>query len=100
MTDVFMKGREFIYVHGRLLERRIFEVHFEGAPASLVEAAVGGYLNADGGLGHALEPDLRCPSSQPIFAEVGLAALSDVGHRAPALASRVAGFLEAATGPR
>jgi hypothetical protein len=35
------------------------------ARLSSVVDALRGYRNPDGGFGHALEPDLRCPGSQP-----------------------------------
>ena len=38
---------------------------FEDGPAEPVIEALRGYRNPDGGFGHALEPDVRCPSSQP-----------------------------------
>ncbi|WP_146752148.1 hypothetical protein [Paenibacillus taichungensis] len=50
-----------------LLERRLFEFLFEGAHPTLVGNVVHAYQNSDGGLGHALESDLRCPESQPLL---------------------------------
>jgi len=71
----FAAGRDFIRREGRLLERRLFATLFEGAPARGVVDAVRGFRNDDGGLGHGLEPDVRCPASLPIYVEVGLQAL-------------------------
>jgi hypothetical protein len=79
--------------YARLLERRLFEVAFSGADPSTVGAAVRAYLNPDGGLGHALEADLRCSESQPLFVEMGLGALYEAGYRDPALAERFCDFL-------
>ncbi len=56
-------GREFILRQGRLLERRLFATCFEGAPATGVVDVLRGYRNDDGGFGHGLEPDKRCPAS-------------------------------------
>ena len=64
--------------HARLLDRRRFELLFDGADAEPVLAALRGYHNRDGGYGHGLEPDLRAHESQPgaalhafeVFAEV------------------------------
>jgi hypothetical protein len=54
--------------HGRVLDRRRFELLFDGSDAHAVLAALNGYRNADGGYGHGLEPDLRAPESQPVSA--------------------------------
>lgn len=78
----------------RLLERLLFAVRFEGAAPETVGRVIAAYQNADGGLGHALEPDIRSPESQPLFVEVGLEALRDVGWRDPDLALRICSFLE------
>jgi hypothetical protein len=75
----FAAGREFILREGRLLERRLFATVFEGAdPAGVVDALCG-YRNADGGFGHALEPDKRCPASLPLDVEAALEALIVAG---------------------
>jgi hypothetical protein len=71
----FGAGRDFILRQGRLLERRLFATCFEGAPATGVVDAVRGFRNDDGGFGHGLEPDKRCPASLPIDVEVALQAL-------------------------
>ncbi|MGW5362121.1 hypothetical protein [Actinopolymorpha pittospori] len=63
------RARAFIRSEGRLLERRLAEVHLDhdlsAVPA--VVAALAAHRNADGGLGHGLEPDVRAPGSQPLF---------------------------------
>jgi hypothetical protein len=41
--------------------------------------ALRGYQNADGGFGHALEPDKRCPASLPIDVETAFQALAIAG---------------------
>ncbi|HYK95791.1 MAG TPA: hypothetical protein VE011_08020 [Candidatus Dormibacteraeota bacterium] len=80
MSDaVFAAGREFILREARLLERRLFAAVFEGADPSGVVDAPRGYRNADGGFGHALEPDKRCPASLPLDVEVALEALVIAG---------------------
>jgi hypothetical protein len=55
----------FIWSTARLLDRHRYAMLFEGAPAEPVLAALKAYQNPDGGFGHALEPDLRGPGSQP-----------------------------------
>ena len=93
MSDVLSKAREFMLTHARLLERRLFDAAFEGGDPAAVGRAVRAYQNPDGGLGHALEPDLRCAESQPLFVEMGLNALHEAGCREPELARSVCPFL-------
>ncbi|HEY0398121.1 MAG TPA: hypothetical protein VGF00_07020, partial [Acidimicrobiia bacterium] len=77
--DIFASGRAFLLREGRLLERRLFATVFEGAPPSGVVDAVCGFRNPDGGFGHGLEPDKRCPDSLPIDVEGALEALLVAG---------------------
>lgn len=76
----FAAGRTFIYEQARVLERRLFETLFERASSSGVVDAVRAHRNGDGGFGHGLESDLRCPHSQPIHAEIAFLALDAVGE--------------------
>ncbi len=62
----------FLAANGRVLERRVFERVFTGAGPAPVRDAIAAYRNCDGGFGHALEPDGRCPDSQPLAAELAL----------------------------
>ncbi|MBN1581840.1 MAG: hypothetical protein JXA89_14135 [Anaerolineae bacterium] len=94
MSDILMRAQAFMLTHARLLERRLFEVQFAHAKPAAVDRAVRAYQNADGGLGHALEPDLRCPESQPLFIEVGLAALHEAGCHDLDLARSACSFLQ------
>ena len=77
--NAYAAGREFILREGRLLERRLFAACFEGAAAAGVVDALRGYRNDDGGFGHGLEPDIRCPASLPIDVEVALQGLVTAG---------------------
>ncbi len=52
---------------------------FEDGLAEPVLEALRGYRNADGGFGHALEPDLRCPGSQPAPTLQALGVLNEAG---------------------
>jgi len=79
MDTHFSSGRHFIISQGRLLERRLFATCFEGAPGAGVVDALRGYHNDDGGFGHGLEPDKRCPVSLPIDVEVALHAMATAG---------------------
>jgi hypothetical protein len=56
---------EFMAAHARVLDRRRLELLNGEENVSGVLAALDGYRNPDGGYGWGLEPDLRCPESQP-----------------------------------
>lgn len=93
MDDQFAAGRDFILREGRLLERRLFATCFEGAPATGVVDAVKAFRNDDGGFGHGLEPDVRCPASLPVDVEVALQALVTAKATDRALARSVCDYL-------
>ena len=71
-NDIFAAGRAFLDREGRLIERRLAAVLFDGADPTGVVDAVRAYRNPDGGFGHGLEPDKRCPASLPIDVECAL----------------------------
>ena len=58
-------AENFIWSAARLVDRHRYSMLFADGPADPVLEALRGYRNPDGGFGHALEPDLRCPASQP-----------------------------------
>ena len=58
-TPDLARASEFVWSFARLLERRILEHRFHGASVDRVVEVLLAYRNADGGFGHALEPDLR-----------------------------------------
>jgi hypothetical protein len=93
MTTSFAAAREFILRDARVLEQRLFAALFEDAPPSGVARALGAYRNEDGGLGHGLEPDARCPGSQPLFVAFGLATLVEAGGRDDELAGACCDYL-------
>ncbi len=95
MSDAFLAGDRFIQAQGRLLERRLFATCFRGAPAAGVVDAVRGYQNPDGGFGHGLEPDVRCPASLPIDVEMAFQALAAAGTTDPAMMQRACDYLAA-----
>ena len=70
---------QFLAASGRVLDRRRFERLFAGGPAGYVRDAVAAYRNPDGGFGHALEPDGRCPGSQPLAIQFALETLDEAG---------------------
>ena len=79
MDDAFAAGDRFLLNQARLLERRLFATCFLGQPAARVVDALRGYQNDDGGFGHALEPDKRCPASLPVDVETAFQALATAG---------------------
>ena len=70
-TPDIAAAEQFLAGHARVVDRRAFERLFQGGAAQPVKDAVAAYRNADGGFGHALEPDCRASASQP--ATVGMA---------------------------
>lgn len=78
--QAFEAARHFILVEGRLLERRVMGVLFEGQDPGGALDALAGYRNEDGGLGNGLEPDKRAPTSQPLDVEMGFRVMDAVGR--------------------
>lgn len=93
--SVLEKGTDFIWHYARSLERAIFEYRFLGGDAGRILAILKTYQNADGGFGHALEPDVRAPDSQPLFVEFALSTLRECNLRDEEVACRACNFLEA-----
>lgn len=93
MDGILDRGKNFIWENARLLERSIFEYRFLGGRSEHVLTVLRSYQNPDGGFGHALEPDLRAPDSQPLFVEFGLRTLYECGLRDTNLTGRVCDFL-------
>jgi len=65
-NSTFNKARTFIYRNARPLDIARWQYHFEGGGKDAVLTALTAYQNADGGFGHALEPDAWNPNSTPI----------------------------------
>ncbi|MET8294133.1 hypothetical protein ABZW02_08675 [Streptomyces sp. NPDC005180] len=74
------RAEQFIWLTARVLEQRRFAHHFLGGDADAVDSALGAYLGADGGYGHALDPDLRGPLSQPPHTAHALRILDGLGR--------------------
>jgi hypothetical protein len=83
VSDRLASARSFLAGHARVLDRRRFELFFDGGDAEPVLAALNAYRNPDGGYGHGLEPDLRAPESQPAAAWHAFEVFADI---APATA--------------
>jgi hypothetical protein len=73
-------AESFIWSAARLLDRHRASMLFADGPARPVVEALRGYRNPDGGFGHALEPDLRCPGSQPAATLYALEILNEAGQ--------------------
>jgi hypothetical protein len=71
-TPDFDAAADFLAGHARVLDRRMFQRLFSGGAAEPVRDAVAAYRNADGGFGHALEPDCRAAASQPAAVEMAM----------------------------
>jgi hypothetical protein len=72
------RARQFLKTRARPLDRRLFEHRFESAPAEQVIVELARYRNADGGFGHALEPDVRTPSSSALCTGIALRLLQEM----------------------
>jgi hypothetical protein len=72
-------AERFMFVTARLLDRHRLAVLLHGAPVAPVLAALRAYRNPDGGFGHALEPDVRSPESEPTAALHAMEVLSEIG---------------------
>lgn len=55
----------FVFANARVLERRRLAALLHDAPVTPIVDALRAYRNDDGGFGHALEPDVRAPDSEP-----------------------------------
>ncbi|GAA4371623.1 hypothetical protein GCM10023088_24280 [Actinomadura verrucosospora] len=91
------RAAEFMRLNGRLIDRHRFALHFRGAPAAPLLAALRAYENPDGGYGHALEPDLRGEDSQPVPAQHALQTLHEAGADDDPAVARVADYLASIT---
>jgi hypothetical protein len=72
-------AERFVYANARLIDRHRLAVLRHGAPASRVLDAIAAYRNPDGGFGHALEPDVRGPHSEPAATLHALDVLAGIG---------------------
>ena len=87
------EGARFIWENARHLERAIFDFHFFDGPAVRIIEILRTYQNKDGGFGHALEPDVRAPESQPLFIEFGLHTLYECNLRDPEMTTKICDFI-------
>ena len=88
------RAASFLASHGRILDRRRFELVSGNNTAetrAAVLAALDSYRNPDGGYGWGLEPDLRARESQPGGAQHALATIADA---APATSPHTVALLD------
>ncbi|WP_435253241.1 hypothetical protein [Streptomyces tendae] len=93
------RAEHFVWLTARVLEQRLFAYHFRGGDPGPVETALEAYRNEDGGYGHALEPDLRGPVSQPLHTACALRVLDAVGRCGGQRAERVCRYLTSVSTP-
>ncbi|NEA97492.1 hypothetical protein [Streptomyces sp. SID13726] len=93
------RAEHFVWLTARVLEQRLFAYHFLHGDADPVETALDAYRNADGGYGHALEPDLRGPVSQPLHTGHALRVLDAVGRCGGQRVERVCRYLTSVSAP-
>jgi hypothetical protein len=86
-------AERFVWLSGRVLERRRFAFLFRGASRERVLAALRPYQNDDGGFGEALEPDFRGPVSQPTTADQALRLLDEMDAFDDPMVRRVCDYL-------
>src|SRR5437764_5870908 len=89
------KAQDFTWRNARLIERYLFTALFAGGSREPVLAALRAYQNEDGGFGNALEPDKRCPSSQPQDIEIALRILDAIDSLDDPMVARACDYLVA-----
>ena len=78
-AENFARARDYILSRARPLEQALYRFHFEQERPDAVWQKLAGYQNADGGFGHALEPDMRTPASSALAAGIALRLLAQTG---------------------
>ena len=86
--------KQFIFRHGRLLERQQYEYFFGDGSTDACLRALSAYQNEDGGVGNGIEPDLLYPGSTAIGAETALVTLDWLGMRESSLLNAVTRWVE------
>lgn len=92
-------ARQFIHANGRLIDRHRFATMIDGARPEPLLTALRAYRNPDGGFGHALEPDVRCPASQPAATLQALHVLLDAGAMQDPMVADAADWVSAIAEP-
>lgn len=95
-NEILARAKLFLYENARLLDRRRYEFFFEGGSEEAVIAALRAYQNPDGGFGSGIEPDMRCPYSQPVATEL---VMDEIGCFAPDVLDGIIRYLRGITLP-
>jgi hypothetical protein len=98
-SSALSRAEQFVWLTARVLEQRRFAYHFLNGGADPVETALAAYLNEDDGYGHALEPDLRGPVSQPLHTGHALRVLDSIGRCGGQRVERVCRYLSSVSTP-
>ena len=98
-SEQLERSKRFIFQHGRLLERKLFERFFEGGTRMACVRALRAYQNEDGGFGNGLEADLLCPDSTAIGAESAMYVLEMLDTPCAEVVERLACWLIANQSP-
>ncbi|MFF4413476.1 hypothetical protein ACFYY8_13160 [Streptosporangium sp. NPDC001559] len=99
MNDLLHRASGYLLLHARLLDRLRFEALFGGGSRARVLDALRGYQNADGGFGHALEPDLRGSGSQPQPVEIAFWLLDELDAFADPMTAAACDYLTGISTP-
>jgi len=97
MTVDLNAATDFVYSNARLLERHRLACLLGDAGPEPVVQTLRAYRNPDGGFGHAIEPDMRAPHSQPVGIHTALEVLHEVGAHDEALIQGAADWLTTVT---
>lgn len=73
------KARHFVHANGTMWERALWDHLFDGGSIERVYQCLLCYKNKDGGWGHGLEHDIKCPHSNPLQLEFLLSIVRDTG---------------------
>jgi hypothetical protein len=93
MTIDVDAAEQFIYANARLLDRHRLGALRDGASSTGVVETLRCYRNDDGGLGHALAPDVRAPYSETTAALHGLEVLNEVGRLDDSMVADIADWV-------
>jgi hypothetical protein len=97
MTIDLNAATAFLHANARVLERRRFAHQFESGPAEPVLHALRAYRNHDGGFGHAIEPDMRAPTSQPVGVHTAMEIVHEISAHDDPMIGPAADWLQTIT---
>jgi hypothetical protein len=99
MTIDIHAAEQFMLANGRLLDRHRLAVLLHDAPTAPVLDALRAYRNPDGGFGHALEPDVRAPASEPASTLAALEVLAEIDGLDDPMAADAAAWIATIADP-